>query len=181
MRTASSSMSGASTNTRGRPVSGARPRTKMRRTTRRPRATAARRLLRADMRYIELTATVAPADVERAAEVLRAVAGGGVSIETPFLQRSLELGAEPRADAPALVRAYVRDGDPRGDVLLVAGEALRRAAIAAELTHRTVHEEDWAESWKEHFHIERFGRIVVVPSWREYTPQPDDVVVTLDP
>src|SRR5438105_8543765 len=172
MRTASSSMSGTSTNTRARRVSAARPHTKMRHTTRLLRATAARRPPRADMRYTELTAVVAPADVERAAEVLRAVADGGVSIETPFLQRSMELGAEPLTDAPSLVRAYVRDGDAQGDVLLLAGEALRRAAIPAELSHRTVCDEDWAESWKEHFHIESFGRIVVVPSWRDYSPQP---------
>jgi ribosomal protein L11 methyltransferase len=41
---------------------------------------------------------------------------------------------------------------------------------------------DWAESWKEHFHIVHVGeRVVVQPSWREYEPQPDDVVIKLDP
>src|SRR3954468_17945142 len=133
------------------------------------------------MRYVELTAAVAPADAERAGEVLRAVAGGGVSIETPFLQRSIELGAEPRTDAPALVRAYINDADVQADVLQAAGDALQRAGISADVSRSTVCEEDWAESWKEHFHGERFGRIVGVPSWREYVAQPDDVVVTLDP
>jgi ribosomal protein L11 methyltransferase len=45
-----------------------------------------------------------------------------------------------------------------------------------------VAQEDWAEAWKEHFQVERYGnRIVVVPSWRTYEPQLDDVILTLDP
>ena len=56
------------------------------------------------------------------------------------------------------------------------------AGLQAEIAQRDVAEEDWAESWKEHFHVERFGeRIVVVPSWRTYDPQPRDVILTLDP
>lgn len=42
-------------------------------------------------------------------------------------------------------------------------------------------ENDWAESWKENFHVVQIGRVVIQPSWREYTPQPEDVVVHLDP
>ncbi len=45
----------------------------------------------------------------------------------------------------------------------------------------TIGENDWAESWKENFHVVRIGRVVIQPSWREYTPQPEDVVVHLDP
>ncbi len=41
---------------------------------------------------------------------------------------------------------------------------------------------DWAESWKENFHVVKIGpRVVIQPSWRDYTPQPDDVVIRLDP
>ncbi|MEM7028023.1 MAG: 50S ribosomal protein L11 methyltransferase [Chloroflexota bacterium] len=41
---------------------------------------------------------------------------------------------------------------------------------------------DWAESWKEHFHVVHVGeRVVIQPSWRDYTPKSDDVVVHLDP
>jgi len=42
-------------------------------------------------------------------------------------------------------------------------------------------ENDWAESWKENFHVVQIGRVVIQPSWREYTPQATDVVVHLDP
>jgi ribosomal protein L11 methyltransferase len=47
---------------------------------------------------------------------------------------------------------------------------------------RHLSEEDWAHAWKKHYRILRVGqRLVVKPSWQTYTPQPDDVVVELDP
>ena len=51
-----------------------------------------------------------------------------------------------------------------------------------ELRVRAVHEEDWAEAWKEHFPVMRIGRhIVIKPTWRTFEPDPADVVVALDP
>jgi len=47
---------------------------------------------------------------------------------------------------------------------------------------RELAEDDWANAWKRHYHVLRVGRrIVIRPSWQEYRPQPDDVVVVLDP
>ena len=43
-------------------------------------------------------------------------------------------------------------------------------------------EEDWAHAWRKHYQVLRVGqRIVVKPSWQAYIPQPDDVVIELDP
>ena len=59
---------------------------------------------------------------------------------------------------------------------------LRQIASIPEPQFRTVVEEEWANAWKEHFHVTRIGqRLVVKPSWREYTPQADDIVLELDP
>ncbi|MBN2645845.1 MAG: 50S ribosomal protein L11 methyltransferase [Desulfuromonadaceae bacterium] len=51
-----------------------------------------------------------------------------------------------------------------------------------DLVWREVGHEDWAEGWKQHFLPTRIGRrLVVKPSWDDYQPAPEDVVVTLDP
>ncbi len=51
-----------------------------------------------------------------------------------------------------------------------------------ELRISEVHEEDWANAWKEHFPVMRLGRrIVIKPTWRDFDPDPDDVVIALDP
>src|SRR5438128_3740651 len=45
-----------------------------------------------------------------------------------------------------------------------------------------VNEEDWANAWKDYFHVTHIGRrLVIRPSWREYTPRDDEVVLELDP
>ncbi len=41
---------------------------------------------------------------------------------------------------------------------------------------------DWAESWKRFFHVEKVSeRVVVRPSWEEYTSASGECVITLDP
>ncbi len=43
-------------------------------------------------------------------------------------------------------------------------------------------ESEWAQAWKQFFHVLRVGeRVVIKPSWEEYTAQQGDVVVELDP
>jgi ribosomal protein L11 methyltransferase len=52
----------------------------------------------------------------------------------------------------------------------------------SEMQTRIVNEEDWANAWKDYFHVTHIGRrLVIRPSWREYTPAADEVVITLDP
>jgi ribosomal protein L11 methyltransferase len=41
---------------------------------------------------------------------------------------------------------------------------------------------DWQEAWKEHFHTERISsRIIVKPSWEQFTAGDNDCVVEIDP
>jgi ribosomal protein L11 methyltransferase len=50
------------------------------------------------------------------------------------------------------------------------------------LTLRTVQDQDWESAWKEFFKPLRIGRrLIVRPSWEEYSPRPEDQVIELDP
>jgi ribosomal protein L11 methyltransferase len=50
------------------------------------------------------------------------------------------------------------------------------------INERTIAEEDWAESWKQHWDITRVpDRIVIRPSWLEYIPKTGETVIDLDP
>jgi len=77
---------------------------------------------------------------------------------------------------------------------LDAGTEQRRIAIEEGLWHlaqlrqvrmpsvNRVSDRDWADAWKKYFSVHRIGhRVVIVPSWRRYRSQPDDVIVRLDP
>ncbi|MDY0268483.1 50S ribosomal protein L11 methyltransferase [Trichloromonas sp.] len=45
-----------------------------------------------------------------------------------------------------------------------------------------VREQDWAEGWKQHFNAVRIGRrLIVKPTWEDWSPAADEVVVNLDP
>jgi ribosomal protein L11 methyltransferase len=47
---------------------------------------------------------------------------------------------------------------------------------------RRLAETDWAEAWKAHYHVLPIGRrLVIKPTWEAFVPQPDQVVIELDP
>lgn len=50
------------------------------------------------------------------------------------------------------------------------------------LKHKIVSEEDWENSWKAQFTVYRIGeRLIIKPSWQDYDPSPEDIVIELDP
>ena len=100
--------------------------------------------------------------------------GGAVIEESP--QGELRL---------VVVRVYLPDDERLAE---------RRAAIEEGLWHlsqiypipsaefRELREDDWANAWKAFHPVQRVGeRIVLKPTWREYEPQPHELVVELDP
>jgi ribosomal protein L11 methyltransferase len=132
--------------------------------------------------WLEFTLLVPAADAEAVAEVLRRHCPGGVSIEEPILPASGDEGYALDPGRPAAVHAYLpRDGD-----LVRRRRALRREltalGLAPALHTRWRREEEWAEAWKRFFDVERVGqRLVVCPTWIEYSPREGEVLLRLDP
>jgi ribosomal protein L11 methyltransferase len=139
--------------------------------------------------WLELRIDADPEAVEAVSEILSRVAGSGVAVEQPYTTEQEGLAAVPIAGAPVTIRAYVPALDARAADAAVAGTRERLGHLTAfglrpigDLQVSTVHEEDWASAWKEHFPVLRIGSsIVIKPTWRDYEPAPDDVVVALDP
>jgi len=53
---------------------------------------------------------------------------------------------------------------------------------AKEINFSVVKEEDWANSWKQYFHVLHVGKnIVIKPLWEEYEKKADDIVINFDP
>jgi len=58
----------------------------------------------------------------------------------------------------------------------------RDVNITSRVAYREIDEEDWAESWKAYFWPEKISsKIVVKPTWREYSPQTDEIIIEIDP
>jgi ribosomal protein L11 methyltransferase len=110
-------------------------------------------------------------------------------VEQPFTTEDEGLAASPILDAPVTIRAYLPAIDMRSAQAAIETVRERLGHLTAfelrpigELHIREVHEEDWATAWKEHFPVMRLGRrIVIKPTWRDYEPQPEDVIIALDP
>lgn len=59
--------------------------------------------------------------------------------------------------------------------------ALAAIDETAEWTEKRIPDEDWAESWKEHYDVLHYGtRIQVVPEWLE-PDVPEDIVIRIEP
>ena len=96
----------------------------------------------------------------------------------------IELGSngvveEPLDASPTHVRlkGYFADTGAGREAL-----AALRSRCHADVTVATLPDQDWNSTWKSFFTPLRVSRRVVVrPSWCEYQPTPQDVVLTLDP
>ena len=98
-------------------------------------------------------------------------------------------GAIIEAVAPEFDKVTVRTVIPSEDdqrlrhiemMLALIGQALPNGLPEPRL--QFVGKSDWAESWKEHFHVVRVGRnFVIKPGWRDYTAEPEDIVIEIDP
>src|SRR3984893_16738374 len=139
------------------------------------------------MHWLELALKVHPEAVESVSELLSRYTTDGVVIEEPI--ELIDEGQEYRVlvGEPVSVRAYLPiDGKEEETRQLVAQGLWHLASLGShfvgELHTRTVNEEDWANAWKEFFHVTHIGRrLVIRPSWREYAPKDEEVVLTLDP
>ncbi len=139
------------------------------------------------MQWLELSVQVHPEAVEPVSELLSRYTTDGVAIEEPI--ELLDEGQDYRvlAGKPVLVRAYLPVDGTEEEVRQKVAEGLWHLSslgsqFVGELKTRVVHEEDWANAWKDYYHVTHIGRrLVIRPSWREYTPSTDEVVLTLDP
>ncbi len=139
--------------------------------------------------WLELSIECDQEAVEAVSEILSRAASGGVSVEQPFTTEQEGLAASPVLDAPATIRAYLPAIDMTAAEQAITEARERLGHLTAfdlrpigELQVREVHEEDWASAWKAHFPVMRLGRrIVIKPTWRDYEPAPDDVIIALDP
>lgn len=132
--------------------------------------------------WTELSLSVRPEACEAVADRLQELTGRGVTIEPPIEALGPDEGYVLDQSAPLRLLAYFAGAvsEPTRSELLrdLAGFG---AAIEGKPAWRTLQEEDWAESWKQYYDIEHVGRLVIRPAWRDYSPAPGEVVISLDP
>ena len=101
-----------------------------------------------------------------------------------FERYAYGLSVETLPDQGAVLRSYLPSLSRQRLAHIEVG--IKLAASVAPLGELDIREldanEDWRNSWKQHFTLLRVGRnLVIKPSWVDYTPQDDDIVIDLDP
>ena len=134
--------------------------------------------------WTELSLRVRPESGEAVADLLQEITGRGVMIEPPIEALGPDEGYTLDEAAPLRLVGYFEGAlsEPeREEVMRGIAAAGLGEALAGDPAWGTIREEDWAESWKAHYDIERVGRLVVRPAWREYEADAGEVVISLDP
>ena len=148
------------------------------------------------MRWARISVVTTHEGADLIANILMELGAAGAEIDDPSLVNEyIDAGLWDYTDLPraedtetVTVRAYLPEDARLESSLLALAEriaALRHAGAAlgaGTISHSFVADEDWAETWKAYIHTEKIGeRIVVRPTWEEYTPSADEIVIELDP
>ena len=148
------------------------------------------------MKWCEISIQTSHEAVELIAEIFRDLGASGVVIEDPELVNDyITSGKWDYTDIPiaketevVVEKAYLPvNGELEGRIQTLQQEikALESRGVntaPAVLTTSELQDEDWSDTWKQYFHTEKPGeRVVIKPTWEEYEPQDDEVVIELDP
>ena len=148
------------------------------------------------MKWCEISIQTSHEAVELIAEIFRDLGASGVVIEDPELVNDyITSGKWDYTDIPiaketevVVEKAYLPvNGELEGRIQTLQQEikVLESRGVntaPAVLTTAELQDEDWSDTWKQYFHTEKPGeRVVIKPTWEEYAPQGDEVVIELDP
>lgn len=134
------------------------------------------------MNVLELKLSADAESAEALAGAFNEYAYGGAVIEQVVTP---EDGETLDAARPFTVRAFLLNDETRDE----KRRAIERSVWAlgmlrplGELETRELEEEDYANAWKKFYAVLHVGgRIVIKPSWLEYTPRENEIVIELDP
>ncbi|CAN5779069.1 50S ribosomal protein L11 methyltransferase [soil metagenome] len=136
--------------------------------------------------WIEISVNVDHEAVEPMVELFsRYGYNNGVAIEEPFTQDPDGDNLTVDLQRPVSVRTFLPfDGftSETKDRIERALWSLGQMRPVGPLMVSIHQEQDWENAWKQHFTPLRASkRIIIRPPWHDVDPEPDDLVVTLDP
>ncbi len=136
-------------------------------------------------RWIEVSLLVDGEAAEAIAELLQRYGHQGVSVEVAHIEPDKWDDGDAIPADSLIVKAYFPDDERATTVKTQLETALGHMSLMYPMPkpqYSLIHEDDWAEAWKTHYHPLRIGqRILIRPRWVEMTPNPNDVEIALDP
>lgn len=149
------------------------------------------------MKWAEFSIHTTQAAVEPVCHILHQSGASGVVIEDPTdlvkewseeFGTVYELSPEDYPEEGVIVKAYFPVNSFLNETIEeTKGEINGLTAHQIDLGRNVikvseVDEEDWATAWKKYYHpIKVSNRLTIIPTWEEYTPTEDEMIIELDP
>ncbi len=136
------------------------------------------------MKWLELSVETPPEFVEPLSQIFYRYGHGGVAVEEEGGFSPDEGETQPTPER-VTIKTYIPCNstlDERRNRIDLGVRLVAHVGPISELRERVLDEEEWQNSWKEHFHALHIGKnIVINPSWLDYASKSSEIVVTLDP
>lgn len=149
------------------------------------------------MTWLEVQITTTPEAEEAVVELFYGSGAKGVVIESAdnlaliekdptvnYIDESI-LNMDPDI---SVIRGYFPQNDAFDEAMHQLISGIKRLPACGlnpggcELSINQMKEEDWANSWKQFYKPTKVGKTVVVkPTWEDYTPGDDEIIVNMDP
>ncbi|MCX7771725.1 MAG: 50S ribosomal protein L11 methyltransferase [Clostridia bacterium] len=149
------------------------------------------------MKWIEISVTTNEVASEAIAELLMSKGANGTEMVDPLAFRQVlesnkyldyaDDGFIESYGTDVIVRAYYSDDrDPVAlseEVRLGLSDMNSYLDTAPGQVQWVIRsDEEWKDTWKQYYKPFKFTqRVVIKPSWEDYSPQPEDIVIELDP
>jgi ribosomal protein L11 methyltransferase len=136
--------------------------------------------------WLEIACDVPAEHADVVAEYLTQLSGNGVCVDNQNVDAFST--SEIPDSVRMVIKAYLSAASDTAPYLheferfLVELSRLNPASRFGSPTVSPVHAEDWSSSWKVHFKPLRVGKqLLIVPTWEDMVPLPDDLVIRIDP
>ena len=136
------------------------------------------------MKWLELSIEAPPEFVEPLSQIFYRYGHGGVAIEAEGGFNPDE-GEAPPIPQMVTLKTYLpvnSSTQERRNRIDLGVRLVAHVGPVSSLKEKELDEEDWENSWAQHFHVLHVGqRTVIRPTWRQYEAKDSEIVVNLDP
>ena len=137
------------------------------------------------MKWLEFSIRTTPEYVEPISELFRRYGESGVVVEEVGDWDPDQVSGELAPPTSVTVRTYIpldATAQSRREMIDIGVRLISLLQPMGDLEERELEEDEWETAWKSHFTLLRVGkRLVIKPTWQEYTPADGEEVVELDP
>ncbi|NEU31646.1 50S ribosomal protein L11 methyltransferase [bacterium LRH843] len=149
------------------------------------------------MKWSEFSIHTTEEAVEPVCNILHEAGASGVVIENPqdlvkewgvHYGEIYQLSPDDYPEDGVMIKAYFPVNESLNDTIAKITETINGLlAYDFDLGHNKVHltevdEEDWATAWKKYYKPVKVSKsITITPTWEEYTPDGEEIIIELDP